>query len=70
MFYCSLLQSKCEIDERDKAMVEHNFIQIKHRIAESHLFQKEILGKQLQIFLIDLWEIYKNAMENIQQTNA
>ncbi|WOG31232.1 hypothetical protein [Segatella copri] len=51
-------------------MVEHNFIQIKHRIAESHLFQKEILGKQLQIFLFALWEIYKNAMENIQQTDA
>ena len=51
-------------------MVEPNFIQIKRRIAESHLFQKEILGKQLQIFLFDMWEIYKNAMENIQQTDA
>lgn len=57
------------IDERGKAMIEHNFIQIKRRIAEAHLFQKEILGRQLQIFLLDLWEIYKNAMENIQQTD-
>ena len=57
------------IDERGKAMIEHNFIQIKRRIAEPHLFQKEILGRQLQIFLLDLWEIYKNAMENIQQTD-
>nr|WP_293531861.1 helix-turn-helix domain-containing protein [Prevotella sp.] len=57
------------LDERGKAMIEHNFIQIKRRIAESHLFQKEILGRQLQIFLLDLWEIYKNAMENIQQTD-
>ena len=57
------------IDERSKAMIEHNFIQIKRRIAEAHLFQKEILGRQLQIFLLDLWEIYKNAMENIQQTD-
>ena len=56
-------------DERGKAMIEHNFIQIKRRIAEPHLFQKEILGRQLQIFLFDLWEIYKNAMEHIQQTN-
>ena len=57
------------LDERGKAMIEHNFIQIKRRIAEPHLFQKEILGRQLQIFLFDLWEIYKNAMEHIQQTD-
>ena len=57
------------LDERGKAMIEHNLIQIKRRIAEPHLFQKEILGRQLQIFLLDLWEIYKNAMENIQQTD-
>ena len=58
-----------DINERGKAMIEHNLIQIKRRIAEPHLFQKEILGRQLQIFLLDLWEIYKNAMENIQQTD-
>ena len=57
------------LEERGKAMIEHNFIQIKRRIAEPHLFQKEILGRQLQIFLFDLWEIYKNAIENIQQTD-
>ena len=57
------------LDDKGKAMIESNFIQIKHRIAEPHLFQKEILGKQLQIFLFDLWEIYKNAMENIPPTN-
>ena len=57
------------LDERGKAMIEHNFIQIKCRISEHHLFQKEILGRQLQIFLLDLWEIYKNAMDNIQQAD-
>lgn len=57
------------LDESGKAMIEHNFIQFKRRAAEPHLFQKEILGKQLQIFLLDLWEIYKNAMDNIQPTD-
>lgn len=57
------------LDEKGIAMIEYNFIQIKRRIAEPHLFQKEILGKQLQIFLLDLWEIYRNAMENIQQAD-
>ena len=57
------------LDDKGKAMIEYNFIQIKRRIAEPHLFQKEILGRQLQIFLLDLWEIYKNAMENIPPTD-
>ena len=57
------------LDEKGMAMIEHNFIQIKRRISEQHLFQKEILGRQLQILLLDLWEIYRNAMENIHQAN-
>ena len=57
------------LDDKGKAMIEHNFIQFKRRIAEPHLFQKEILGRQLQIFLFDLWEIYKNAMESIPTTD-
>ena len=57
------------LNERGKAMIEYNFIQIKRRTAEPHLFQKEILGKQLQIFLLDLWEIFKNAMDNIKPTD-
>ncbi len=58
------------LDDKGKAMIEHNFIQIKRRIAEPHLFQKEILGRQLQIFLFDLWEIYKNAMESIPTNDS
>ncbi len=57
------------LDDRSKAMIEYNFIQIKRRLAEPHLFRKEILGRQLQIFLFDLWEIYKNAMDNIRPTD-
>ena len=57
------------LDERGMAMVEFNFIQFKRRLSENHLFQKEVLGKQLQIFLFDLWEIYKNAIENVPQAD-
>lgn len=39
-------------DERGKAMIEYNFAQLKRRLSEPHLFQKDILGKQLQIFLL------------------
>lgn len=57
------------LDERSKAMIEYNFIQLKRRTAEPHLLQREILGKQLQIFLLDLWEIYRNAIDNIHQAD-
>ena len=57
------------LDEGGRAMIEYNFIQFRRRISAPHLFQREILGKQLQIFLFDLWEIYKNAMENVQHTD-
>ena len=56
-------------DERSRAMIEYNLVQLKRRISEPHLFKREIIGRQLQIFLLDLWEIYKNAMEDIRQTD-
>ncbi len=57
------------LDERSKAMIEYNFIQFKRRAAEPHLFQREIIGKQLQVFLLDLWEIYHQAIDNIHQVD-
>lgn len=52
------------LDKKSLAMVEYNFDQFRRRIAEPHLFQEAIVGRQLQIFLLDLWEIYKHAIEN------
>ena len=57
------------LSERDMAMVEYNFIQFRRRLAEPHLFQTDILGKQLQIFLLDLWEIYRSAIENVHNAD-
>ena len=52
------------LNAKGLAMVEYNFAQFRRRIAEPHLFQEAIVGRQLQIFLFDLWEIYKHAIEN------
>lgn len=57
------------LSERGMAMVEYNFIQFRRRLAEPHLFQTDILGKQLQIFLLDLWEIYRSAIENVHNAD-
>ena len=52
------------LEDKGLAMVEYDFAQFRRRIAEPHLFQEAIVGRQLQIFLFDLWEIYKHAIEN------
>lgn len=57
------------LSERGMAMVEYNFIQFRRRLAEPHLFQTDILGKQLQIFLLDLWEIFRSAIENVHNAD-
>ena len=57
------------LDERCRAMIEYNFIQLKRRLSEPHLFQREILGKQLQIFLFDLWEIYHDVIDNVHNAD-
>lgn len=57
------------LSERGMAMVEYNFIQFRRRLAEPHLFQTDILGKQLQIFLLDLWEIYRSAIKNVHNAD-
>ena len=57
------------LSERGMAMVEYNFIQFRRRLAEPHLFQTNILGKQLQIFLLDLWEIFRSAIENVHKAD-
>lgn len=57
------------LSERGMAMVEYNFIQFRRRLAEPHLFQTDILGKQLQIFLLDQWEIYRSAIENVHNAD-
>ncbi len=57
-------------DERNKAMIEHNFVQLKRRITEAHLFQRDVLGKQLQIFLLDLWEIYHDTIDNTHKADS
>lgn len=58
------------LDGRGMAMIEYNFIQFRRRLLEPHLFQREILGRQLQMFLFDLWEIYRAAIENIHQVDS
>lgn len=49
--------------EGEKAVITADFSRCKEALASDHLFRREILGKLLQIFLYDLWNIYAREIE-------
>lgn len=58
------------LNDKDKAMLAADFGQMKHRLEEDHLFRKEILGNLMQIFLYDLWQIYKDVINKQTKING
>lgn len=62
------------LDEQEMELVKADFHSLRQRNDfESHLFYKEILGRELQIFLFDLWHIYERELkkqEGLSNTSA
>lgn len=62
------------LDTQEKKLIEADFRSFRLRIDfENHLFYKEVLGRKVQIFLFDLWHIYKEElkkMEGMSNTSA
>lgn len=50
------------LDEKGKELLQTDFNLIKKRMLESNLFRREILGRTMQIFLFDLWNVYEDAI--------
>lgn len=47
------------LGEREKLACMADFSRFKEQLLNrEHIFCREILGKQMQIFLLDLWNIY------------
>ena len=56
------------LTEKDMALCMADFQRFREQLTnKEHLFRREILGKQMQIFLYDLWNIYANAINRQQQ---
>ncbi|MCI7783378.1 MAG: helix-turn-helix domain-containing protein [Parabacteroides sp.] len=56
------------LTEKDMVLCMANFHRFREQLTnKEHLFRREILGKQMQIFLYDLWNIYANAINRQQQ---
>jgi len=57
------------LQERDKGKVVSNFSLLYERyLASGHLFYKEILQLQMQLFLFDMWHIFANEYERRKRT--
>lgn len=54
------------LGEEGLALCRENFALIRRRLAMRHLFGFEVLGRLLQIFLFDLWEIYSEEINAMQ----
>lgn len=56
------------LTKKDMALCMADFQRFCEQLTnKEHLFRREILGKQMQIFLYDLWNIYANAINRQQQ---
>lgn len=59
------------LNEQDKALCDADFFRFREQLAgKDHLFRKEILGRQMQIFLFDLWNIYAQEINKLQQISS
>lgn len=50
------------LDEKGMRLLQTDFDLIRQRLSESNIFRREILGRTLQIFLFDLWNVYEEAI--------
>ena len=54
-------------DERGRNLIQNDFALIRQRLSERNLFRREILGRVMQIFLFDLWNVYENAINSQEE---
>lgn len=58
------------LSEKGRVLCEEDFGLIRHRLKEEHLFGFEVVGRALQIFLFDLWEIYSQEISAMKTSDT
>lgn len=48
-------------------MLQADFDLMRQRLSESNIFRREILGRAMQIFLFDLWNVYEDAINRQEE---
>ncbi len=54
----------------EKALCENDFAQFRLRLGSTHLFRTDVIGRLLQIFLFDMWEIYSREIDKMKFGNT
>ena len=54
-------------DERGRELLMADFGLMRQRLSGSHIFRREILGRAMQIFIFDLWNVYEAAISRQEE---
>ncbi len=55
------------LDEKGRRLLQADFDLMRQRLSESNIFRREILGRTMQIFLLDLWNVYEDALNRQEE---
>lgn len=56
---------KTNLTKKDKTRILYNFNELNNRFQETeHLFYEEVLKKQMELFILDMWYTFANEYEN------
>lgn len=54
---------------KERELCDMDFKQIRMRLQSNHIFRTELIGRLLQIFLFDMWDIYSREIENVKASS-
>ncbi|MDE6547425.1 MAG: helix-turn-helix domain-containing protein [Muribaculaceae bacterium] len=59
------------LSQDEHCLLRSDFMRFKEQLARTnHIFRKEILGKLMQIFLYDLWDVYSTEINRHKSLNT
>lgn len=59
-----------ELDEEQWLLCENDFQQLWMRISQTdHVFHHDVMGRQLQLLLFDMWQIYSHDVQNLESSS-
>lgn len=57
------------LTREERVLCDRDFEQFRMRLADNHIFRTEVIGRLLQIFLFDMWDIYSREIEHVKASD-
>lgn len=54
---------------KERELCDRDFEQFRMRLPDNHIFRTEVIGRLLQIFLFDMWDIYSREIEHVKASD-